>query len=190
MLWGISTESWAQLWSGVIGSFVAAVIGGLVALAVVHLTTAQSKRQTEEARQIAAIADLVSAAEGLFFSGVETSEAALEHHLPMRSALIRLQMSGPDAVKLVEAIRLWPHELTSLRISLTKMQGGDWGQPDRDKVAMAINDAVARLAICLPTWTSESDVKRSATLQMHSDATVTLRASRQEARDLIDKAES
>ncbi|MBP2269242.1 hypothetical protein J3A64_004782 [Pseudarthrobacter sp. PvP004] len=62
---GIGPESWAQLWSGAIGSFVAAVIGGLVALMVVHMANSHNQKLASDARELAALADLIAGSEEL-----------------------------------------------------------------------------------------------------------------------------
>lgn len=62
---GIDTSSWAQLWSGVIGSFVAAVIGGLVALVVVKLSNAHQSKLAAEQREKTAITELSASADAM-----------------------------------------------------------------------------------------------------------------------------
>ncbi|MDR7083588.1 hypothetical protein J2X01_002883 [Arthrobacter ginsengisoli] len=61
-----SDEIWLlQLWGGVIGSFLAAVVGGLVALMVVRLTNGHQSKLDARGRVIAAIGDFNAAVDAI-----------------------------------------------------------------------------------------------------------------------------
>lgn len=126
MLWGITPETWAQLWSGAIGSFVAAVIGGLVALAIVRLTNSHQSTLAREARQHAAAADMAAAFQGL----QEWSYGRIGQYRPYlesaRAASMRWRM---DALHpgLAEELAVWPYHVYVLSDEAAQARNGATG---------------------------------------------------------------
>ncbi|WP_104174857.1 hypothetical protein [Arthrobacter sp. Y81] len=119
MFWGLNGDQWLQLWSGTVGAFVAAVIGGVVALVVVNLANRhQSRISAHQLRQQAAdvsrsrenqvIADLVVACHDMR-AAVLVSDAELEAvRRRMHACLVtgKLESSDPTPFKVIMG---WPH---------------------------------------------------------------------------------
>lgn len=111
-----SDEIWLlQLWSGAIGSFVAAVLGGLVALFVVRLTNCQQRRSAAEAREIAAISEFVSQMQVLSVTFQNPEEfKPREQMAALFSAVVKLHMGGPSVKGLADVLDEWPSELVNM----------------------------------------------------------------------------
>lgn len=172
MLWGIDTATWAELWSGVIGSFIAAVIGGLVALLVVRLTNSQGSRHAEKARQVEAIANLVASAEAANFTAARSEDPMVQFH-EMRAALLKLRMSGTDSQPVAHAINPWPHKLTSL---LLTVMGMGRNTEDFKQLWSVVNSAISTLSTLLPDWPEASPEEREFTLRRLSEESAKLTA--------------
>jgi hypothetical protein len=86
-----------QLWSGFIGSVVAAIVGGLVALLVVRLTDRQHALEASKERQIAAISDLVVALDEMVrIVSESTSQEGIDPSVSrLQGASVRLQIELP-----------------------------------------------------------------------------------------------
>lgn len=97
MLWGIDRSEWIQLWSGGVGAFVAALIGGLAALLVVRLTNRQQGLEASKGRQIAAIGELVVALDEMvrIVTGTSPQKDIEPSVNQLQSASARLQMEIP-----------------------------------------------------------------------------------------------
>lgn len=116
VLW-ISCGTWIAIWNGAIGAFVAALIGGLVALGVVRLTNGQQKLHAAEAREIQALADLVAQLQSVPFQlrkGTFDSDLA---YLEIESALVRLELSGHGIQPVIEEMNGWPQKIALLGIA-------------------------------------------------------------------------
>ncbi|MHA7144215.1 hypothetical protein ACX80U_05795 [Arthrobacter sp. TmT3-37] len=165
----IGAEMAEQLWSGTIGSLVAAFIGGLVALIVVRLTNGQARRQAERQEQISAMADLLAAAEQTLFiiAKDERLAATTSSFLNMRSAVHRLHMSGGDARPVAEVIDRWPYLLTSLRTDLEMAR--QEGSGDEEKYFGRLNSGVTELVLSLRSWTDGSKRTRRDALRSLGD---------------------
>lgn len=117
---GIDASSWAQLWSGCIGSFVAAVVGGLVALMVVRLTNSHQSRLAAKARVVAAIADFCAAI--VMFPRTLFDDKTVIQALVKQAefAGIKLFMDLEDRT-LAKELRKWPLELGSLALKASTL---------------------------------------------------------------------
>lgn len=82
----IQAEGWEQMWSGFLGSLIAAIVGGVVALLVVKLTNRQHRRESSRGRQIAAISDMVLALDEMVRIVSEPDD-----HQDIRPSVSRLQ---------------------------------------------------------------------------------------------------
>lgn len=121
MFWGIDRPEWIQLWDGVFGAFVAAVVGGLVALFVVRLTNRHQSRLAVEAREKAAIADLL-ASSNRFITEYSQGYKAIEHLVPpMEAAAVRWRMELDDE-RLADELSKWPHHLAGLAWTLCNIE--------------------------------------------------------------------
>lgn len=94
MLWGIDRSEWIQLWSGGVGAFVAALIGGGVALLVVRLTASQHESEASKGRQIEAIWELLVALDEMvrIVSGTAAQRDLAPSVSRLQDASARLQM--------------------------------------------------------------------------------------------------
>lgn len=130
--------TWGMLWSGAIGSFTAAVIGGLVALLVVRLTNKNQARLAAEAREKAAIADFVAAADRLI-TEYEQGRQAIESLLhAMIAASVRWQLELKDR-KMSSLLVDLPHRLANRAMdAYTTKERHD--SPEFDKLLNAVVD--------------------------------------------------
>lgn len=108
-----SDEIWLlQLWSGTLGSFIAAIVGGLVALGVVRLTDRQQRKIAAEAREIAAISEFLAQMQVLAMTFQKPDEfAPREQMAAMFSTVVKLHMAGPSVKELADALTGWPGKL-------------------------------------------------------------------------------
>jgi hypothetical protein len=165
---GIDAASWAQLWSGTFGSFIAAVLGGLVALMVVRLTNGQNERQAERSRQIAAVADLVGGLDNVLvdFGAARTGDL----HPPfvvLQSAWVRLKMSGQDAAALAEALKDVPSFVSHLTSGFPP---ADRGNAKSSEYLLRLRAAVASISENLPDWTHGDAQAREKILREVTDS--------------------
>lgn len=111
-----SDEIWLlQLWSGAIGSFVAAVLGGLVALVVVRLTNSQQRRLAAEARERAAIADLLAATGAMLKKYWDGPDRVQDLLLVAEAASIRWSMET-EYKALGSEVLTWPYFIGQLAL--------------------------------------------------------------------------
>lgn len=158
---GIDTASWAQLWSGVIGSFVASVIGGLVALWVVRLTNGQQRRGAEEARERAAIADFIGTVQALNVSFTrEDSFRPRELSAQLGAAQVRLHMASSDVTRLADAVLHWPARLVNLATSfhLANKRGTDLPVD----VSAIIRQTTSTVLFAMREWPGATPAERDA----------------------------
>lgn len=107
MLWGIDRPEWIQLWSGGVGAFVAALIGGLAALLVVRLTNRQHGLEASKGRQIAAIWELLVALDEMvrIVAGTSSQQDIEPSVSRLQGASARLQMEIPKGAMRTELRR-------------------------------------------------------------------------------------
>lgn len=148
-LW-ISCSTWIAIWNGAIGAFVAAVIGGLVALGVVRLTNAQQREQASEGRVIAAIADFVAEAHGLRSVYDAGDDAAVEErYLRMKASVVRLRMASQSVWKLSQVLEEWTYQLR--KATLLYERADVHKSPFTSAVGRLLEDTMDILDI-LPEW--------------------------------------
>lgn len=170
MFWGLDRDAWIGLWSGVIGSIVAAGVGALVALMVVTLSNRhqsalaerallesrqQAKAQLEEqrreagkAREVAAVADFVAAADKLHWlrhQAVNTVDILGA----MTSALVRLELSQSNTDAVVEALQTWPYRVTKLA-EIAKASQKE--SPQSAELQRDLSSLVNKVTVGLPMW--------------------------------------
>jgi hypothetical protein len=125
MFWGIGPDDWMQLWSGAIGSFVAAVIGGAVALLVVVATNRHSSKLARDGRVKAALADIAATALLVESAGMNGSRKEVESTiLQMTSAIVRLRLEI-DHKGLAKELWVWPWQLGALANKLVEARDDD-----------------------------------------------------------------
>ncbi|MGM7776112.1 hypothetical protein ACSVHC_08850 [Arthrobacter sp. KNU-44] len=110
---GITCGTWVQLWSGAIGAFVAAVIGGIVALMVVRMTNAHQRKMASHGRVLGAIADFNAAISALprrFQDGLEVIQSLV---MQADAAGDRMLMEMDD-LKLAYELSMWGLDLGGL----------------------------------------------------------------------------
>ncbi|GAA3399377.1 hypothetical protein [Pseudarthrobacter polychromogenes] len=157
MLWGIAPESWAQLWSGVIGSFVAAIIGGLVALWVVRLTNGQQKQHASDARQIAAIADLLAAVSAMEKKYGDGPVAIQDLLLVVQAAAIRWVIEADDE-KLSGELAHWPYHMGTLALKTH----ANFDSDKRETYLTWLFNAGSDLTLCGMAWPKGTPSTRDA----------------------------
>lgn len=156
MFWGIDRPEWVQLWSGTVGAFLAALIGGLVALAVVRLTNRSQARLAAEAREKAAIADLVAGSDRFLteYRAGFTSIEPLAHLVEAAGVRWRMELSH-EGMK-AEIFR-WPAILRNrARRAYEASSEGNSNTVEYE----ALLDAVAELRFAVMDWPSIDDKER------------------------------
>ena len=133
-----------------------------------------------------AIADFLAAAETCLHDrepgpgGVGSPDVIVQ----MRSALVRLEMSGRDAGQLIEVLRDWPYKLylLELRVGPTKKLDSE-----RQKAAWPVlRSCVVALLTYAPSWTSARKAARAeiiSSLSQHSRAMSAYLAAKKEEED-------
>lgn len=112
---GASCGTWIAFWNGAIGAFVAAILGGLVALLVVRSTNGQQKRLASEGRERAAIAELLAATGAMLKKYREGPVAVQDLLLAAEAAAIRWSMESKYTT-LGDEIRVWPYYIGQLAL--------------------------------------------------------------------------
>ena len=171
MFWGLDGNQWLQLWSGTAGAFVAAVIGGLVALVVVNLANRhQSRISAHQLRQQAAdasrsretrvIADLIVACHDML-AAVLVSDAELEAVRRRVYAFLvtwKLESSDPSLFKVVMG---WPHWImnagNNARQSPKSEQRVKWHADFRERVG--------KFATAVEAWPNATADERDAIVE-------------------------
>ncbi|MCQ1951594.1 hypothetical protein NNX28_16880 [Arthrobacter sp. zg-Y859] len=145
------------LWSGAIGSLVAALIGGLVALGVVRLTNKNQARLAGEAREKAAIADFIASADG-FLTEYSEGRRAIESLLQQTmAASVRWQLELSDEDMASELI-LWPHHLVNLAVKASEAEA-DGGDPADEYEALL--QAVMEVRFAALEWHKANQGQRN-----------------------------
>lgn len=140
-------------------------LGVLVALLVVPLTNGQSRRQAEQALQVAALADFVAAAESVLHEMPASElDGAPDLYLRLRAAHARLAMSGPDAEPLAEVLLSYPGCLATLgrRLRVATSEKSD----DLHDLGDQLEDFVITSALYLSKWTHGSEQLRQEALKV------------------------
>ena len=106
----ISCDTWTELWSGAIGAFVAAIVGGMVALVVVRSTKGHQSELAAQARVVAALADFQAALSELPRRYTDGKEAIGQLVIQADAASNRITMDIDDFL-LAEELSLWPVDL-------------------------------------------------------------------------------
>lgn len=163
MFWGIDQQDWMQLWSGAIGSFVAAIIGGLVAWMVVKLTHSRQKQLVEAQRRDAAddrerriIGELLVAAHDMLDALWEGADA-LEKVRQRMSATINVWKIDQGPPGLLAVLPGWPHWiLNAATLSLESPS-----QDERIKAHGTFRERVRIFAGALESWPSATETQRA-----------------------------
>lgn len=145
---GIGEGAWIQLWSGLFGSFVAALIGGLVALLVVRLTNGHQSRLAVEAREKAAISDLVASSNRLLTEYAQGERAVESLIQLMDAAAVRWRMELAHE-GMAEEVERWPLHLAGLGRHLYEAEIGGRRDPVNFK---RLADAVFTLRSTAMDW--------------------------------------
>lgn len=152
---GVSCGTWIAFWNGAIGAFVAAVLGGVVALIVVRLTNAQQRHGVDRTVEVAAVADFVAAIEELervVLYRLEDPRTfdALPYTLRMRAAITRLSLSRKAAVPVADQLYLWPTALEILVEAYLTAKREDYARSKElaQKLSYVCDAAARWLPIC------------------------------------------
>lgn len=175
-LW-VSCGTWIGFWSGAIGAFVAAVLGGVVALVVVRLTNAQQRHGVDRTVEVAAAADFIAAVEELEWAvkyrmkDPETFDPG-SYVLLMRAATTRLHLARVESQVVADVLVQWPEKMHGLvqsyRLALMK------DAPEARDIVKALSSASTGVTVVLPFCLSRSKTKQKAGLQSLKDADRTL----------------
>lgn len=160
-LW-ISCGTWIGFWNGAIGAFVAAIIGGLVALTVVRLTNRQQATHAEETRQIAALADLLGANEQFSQTYHSSLDGVSRGVVPIRSAIARLQMSQGMTRELGTKLSGWAWSIGTLGL-ISKSASGV-GYREAQPLSLLIARHTSNLNKELSIWPTRTPAERMASL--------------------------
>lgn len=171
-LW-ISCGTWVAIWNGAIGAFVAAVLGAFVALGVVimsnrhqshlgDLARTEARTEAEKAREITAIAELISFTAWMSWSYRADSFDSGDAYQKLEAARVRLQMASPSCAPLAEAMKGWSSLLTSLAIAEASAE--QCKHQMQVEIHETLGRGLAAVSGCLPDWPHEDDFHRTASL--------------------------
>lgn len=151
MLWGITPESWAQLWSGIFGAFVAAVVGGLVALLVVRLTNSHQSHLAHRAREVAALSELLASTAGMARQFTESLERIDELVWTGDAAAARITMEARHSGLESEIFR-WPFHIGLMAMeALVRRKDAPEGSPT-EEWSKHVQEAQAELRTFCVLW--------------------------------------
>lgn len=161
MLWGLTSETWSQLWSGAIGSFVAAVVGGLVALAVVKLTNGHQTVLADRAAERLAMGEMVSTFDAMLLNFREGREEIqpLVDKAVAAATLWELVVRRPS---FSAEIREWPYFMGRLALQCMwedVLQSGD------DAAYVRMQEATSAVRSVAMMWIT-ADLKRKKKLEI------------------------
>lgn len=156
-LW-VSCSTWVAVWNGAIGAFVAAVIGGLVALGVVRLTNRHQSRLAMEQREKAAIADLCAEADSLVrrYSGGVSEITTLMTRATAASDRWRMETDHPG---LASEIARWPQFVSTLALDAYLSDTGE-GPAEEWAEFRRLAESVATLRGLLLEWPRAKHAER------------------------------
>jgi hypothetical protein len=174
-LW-ISCGTWIAIWNGAFGAFIAALLGGLVALGVVRLTTADQRKQASEGRAIAAIADFVADAHAMrSIYNAGDGWAIEERYLRMKAALVRLRMASARTAGLSTLLEDWTYQLR--KATLLYDRADTYSAPSVKRVAQLIEKVSMDVPAALPEWAFEIALRRNRQFPVLEDKVVAFTAS-------------
>lgn len=185
-----SDEVWLlQLWSGAIGSFVAAILGGLVALIVVRLTNRQQRRNAIEVREIDAVAEFLSTVESVIrtFTNLEKYQPN-ETSVDLSRALLKLHLAGPGLRELAAALDYWPTSITNLCISYHLAVVREVKLPIN--VRKVMSDVSVEATVGLRHWFDDSRAAKAQHLVMVHRLTEEMRQTILRIDDALDAQEA
>ena len=150
-----SDEIWLlQLWSGVIGSFIAAVVGGLVALMVVRLTNGHQSKLAARGRVIAAIGDFNSAVNAIPRSLSNGREPVQALVMQAEAAATRIMMEL-DSLRLADELRQWPLEMGGLAVRVISLRN-DGDELRADEAQKLLGKAAVSVSARMMLWSRVS----------------------------------
>jgi hypothetical protein len=166
-----SDEIWLlQLWSGTIGAFVAAVMGGLVALLVVRLTTNHQERlareqleaqryETSRRAENALIADLIVAAQDMLNALPDRDGLELARRR-MAAGIVawKLEASNKDLFTVLPA---WPHRL----LNAGQMSVDSDIQEERIEFHRKLRERVGIFCKALEAWPAADATRRAEIIE-------------------------
>lgn len=158
----ISCGTWVAFWNGAIGAFVAAVLGGLVALLVVRLTHGQQKRLASEGCEKAAIAELLAATGAMLKKYRDGPEAVQDLLLTAEAAAIRWSMESNHA-SLGAEVQTWPYYIGQLALDAWDSYRID-GKTDV-KIFRAMSEGWSVLSAFAMYWTELPEKNRAAAIK-------------------------
>lgn len=172
-----------QLWSGAIGSLIAAVIGGFVALLVVRMTNRQARRNAADERMVNAIAELGAElrAFGINFDSMEHFDPRREY-LSLEARLIKLRLSSIEDPRLVEVLENLPMLLTKLAMA---SHASSTGMPNSRTVTGLLEQSVLSLGLDVEAWASGSKAVKKFAVE---DAERAVRRLQQADRSVEDQS--
>lgn len=153
------------------GAFVAAVIGGLVALVVVNLANRhqshvvseqmrQQAREASKARENQIIAELIVAGHDLL-DAVYVSNEALEEVQRRMSASVIVWKLETDNPALIAVIREWPHWM----LNWAKLARDHPTSAQRAEANMEVRVKVGKFIRSLEAWPNATEDERLAILE-------------------------
>lgn len=173
-LW-ISCGTWISIWNGAFGAFVAALVGGLVALGVVRLTNAGQREQASEGRAVAAIADFVADAHAMrSIYGAGDGWAVEERYLRMKASLTRLRMASGRTARLSKLLEDWTYQLRKATLLYDRAEL--YSAPSVKRVARLIEDVALDVPDALPEWAFEVALRRNQQFPVLEDKLATFTA--------------
>jgi len=156
---GVDASMWGQLWSGVIGSFAAAVVGGLVALGVVRLTNRQQSRLAKDARARAAAADVAAAMNAMDMRAHKGDMEIVDLYLVASAASVRWRMDNDDR-GLDRELNLWPGHMAQLVFAATGRRSRGKRVAEKTEIDRLLKDAVLEFETFAIAWPNASEVER------------------------------
>lgn len=117
----------AAIWDGFVGSLVAAIIGGLVALGVVVLTNRHNlklaDRELQAAEKAAQIEALGTQMAAIYAMATHASSEELAGHAARASASrYQMQASGWDGQRLADVLAYWTNHVVIVRKEIIGME--------------------------------------------------------------------
>lgn len=150
MFWGMSEPWWLALWGGVIGSFVAAILGGLVALIVVRLTNRHQSRIAATGREHAAAADMTASCSAIVKLYDQGPHAIRDFVLQVEAAAFRWAMEGTHS-GLAKEIHFWPNHVGFRGLELAQAREHS-DETEANKAFDRLASSVAMLETVVLQW--------------------------------------
>ncbi|WP_324644177.1 hypothetical protein [Pseudarthrobacter sp. LT1] len=165
-LW-ISCGTWIAFWNGAIGAFVAAFVGGLVALGVVRLTNNHQSKLASSAREREAAAEMAAALSSMTKKYVAGKQTITELYAVAQAASLRWQMELTNDDMEFEIDR-WPHHVGMLAFEVINQKGNPEAE---DEAFDRLSDAASAIEVFVVDWAKASDHERDHHLlpELHED---------------------